>query len=70
METVVKYSSGQVSGFYFGGVQVGWNSGASGSVYSGYVYGLNGSNSNYSGGFTGFNGGRDRESSGHPQVGG
>jgi len=57
LETVVNYSSGQVSGFSFGGVQVGWNGGASGSVYSGYVYGLNGSNSNYSGGFTGFNGG-------------
>lgn len=57
MEMVVNYGSGQVSGFYFGGVQLGWNGGASGSVYSGYAYGLNGTNSNYGGGFTGFNGG-------------
>jgi len=57
MEMVVNYDSGQVSGFYFGGLQLGWNGGAPGSVYSGYAYGLNGSNSNYGGGFTGFNGG-------------
>jgi RHS repeat-associated protein len=56
MEMVVNYSSGQVSGFYFGGGQLGWNGGASGSVYNGYIYGLNNSNSNYGGGFTGFNG--------------
>jgi hypothetical protein len=56
-EEVVNYNSGQVSGFYFGGGQLGWNGGASGSLYSGYVYGLNDSNSNYAGGFTGVNGG-------------
>jgi hypothetical protein len=56
-EVVVNYDSGQVSAFGFGGVQVGWNGGVSGSVYSGLVWGLNNSNSNYSGGFTGVNGG-------------
>lgn len=56
-EIVINYQSGQVSAFGFGGVQVGWNGGASGSAYTGFVYGLNGSNSNYSGGFTGVNGG-------------
>ena len=50
-EIVINYQSGQVSAFGFGGVQVGWNGGASGSAYTGFVYGLNGSNSNYSGGF-------------------
>jgi RHS repeat-associated protein len=55
-ELVVNYNSGQVSAFAFGGMQVGWNGGASGSVYSGFIYGLNSSNSNYSGGFTGVNG--------------
>jgi hypothetical protein len=54
-ELVFNYNSGQVSAFGFGGVQVGWNGGASGSIYTGFVYGLNSSNSNYSGGFTGFN---------------
>jgi RHS repeat-associated protein len=56
-ELVVNYNSGQVSAFGFGGVQIGWNGGISGSLYSGFVYGLNNSNSNYSGGFTGVNGG-------------
>ena len=56
-EVVVNYNSGQVSAFGFGGLQVGWNGGASGSIYTGFVYGLNNSNSNYSGGFTGANGG-------------
>jgi RHS repeat-associated protein len=56
-ELVVNYNSGQVSAFGFGGFQVGWNGGVSGSVYSGFVWGLNNSNSNYSGGFTGANGG-------------
>ena len=56
-ELVVNYDSGQVSAFAFEGVQVGWNGAASGSVYTGYVWGLNSSNSNYSGGFTGVNGG-------------
>lgn len=52
----MNYNSGQVSAYAFGGVQVGWNGGISGSVYSGFVWGLNNSNSNYSGGFTGVNG--------------
>jgi len=52
-ELVVNYDSGQVSAFAFGGFQVGWNGGVSGSAYTGFVWGLNGSNSNYSGGFTG-----------------
>ena len=56
-ELVVNYNSGQVSAFGFGGVQIGWNGGLSGSGYSGFVWGLNNSNSNYSGGFTGVNGG-------------
>lgn len=56
-ELVVNYNSGQVSAFAYGGAQVGWNGGAQGSVYTGFVYGLNNSNSNYSGGFTGVNGG-------------
>jgi RHS repeat-associated protein len=54
-EIVVNYNSGQVSAFGFGGTQAGWNGGASGSVYSGYVYGLSDSNLNYSRGFTGVN---------------
>jgi RHS repeat-associated protein len=56
-ELVLNYNSGQVSAFGFGGVQAGWSGGASGSVYTGFVYGLNNSNSNYSGGFTGINAG-------------
>jgi hypothetical protein len=52
---VLNYNSGQVSAFAFGGFQLGWNGGISGSGYSGFIYGLNNSNSNYSGGFTGFN---------------
>lgn len=54
-ELVVNYDSGQVSAFGFNGVQVGWNGGASASVYTGFVWGLNSSNSNYAGGFTGAN---------------
>jgi len=57
MEMVLNYNSGQISGFYFGGGQIGWAGGVSGSVYSGYVWGLNDSNSNYGGGFTGANAG-------------
>jgi hypothetical protein len=55
-ELVVNYDSGQVSAFGFGGVQVGWTGGANGSVYTGFIRGLNNSTSNYSGGFTGVNG--------------
>ncbi len=57
VEVVVNYNSGQTSAFAFGGLQLGWNGGVSGSIYSGFVYGLNSSSSNYSGGFTGVNGG-------------
>lgn len=56
-ELVLNYDSGQISAFGFGGTQIGWNGGASASVYSGMVFGLDSSNSNYSGGFTGANGG-------------
>jgi hypothetical protein len=56
-ELVVNYNSGQVSAFGFGGTQAGWNGVASGSVYAGYVWGLNNSNSNYSRGFSGVQGG-------------
>gem|GEM_PF-3960389 len=52
METLVNYNTGQTSAFAFAGVQGGWAGGMSGSIYSGLVYGLNGSNTNYSGGFT------------------
>jgi len=57
VELVINYNSGQTSAFAFGGLQLGWNGGVSGSTYTGFVYGLNSSNSNYSGGFTGINGG-------------
>jgi RHS repeat-associated protein len=43
-EVVINYNSGQSSAFAFGGAQVGWNGGASGSVFTGFVYGLNGNN--------------------------
>jgi RHS repeat-associated protein len=56
VELVQNYRSGQISGFAFGGAQVGWNGGAAGNAYSGFVWGLNDSNSNYSEGFTGVNG--------------
>ncbi|MFZ0748655.1 MAG: RHS repeat-associated core domain-containing protein, partial [Pyrinomonadaceae bacterium] len=56
VELVRNYNSGQVSAFAFGGGQVGWNGGASGSLYAGNLYGLNNSSSNYAGGFTGVNG--------------
>ena len=54
-EIVMNYNSGQTSAFPLGGTQIGWNGGMTGSVYTGFVYGLNDANSNYSGGFTGFN---------------
>lgn len=57
VDVVKNYDTGQVSAFVFGGFQVGWNGGVSGSIYRGFVWGLNGSNSNYSGGFSGLNGG-------------
>lgn len=56
VEYVQNFRSGQISGFAFGGAQVGFNGVASGNVYTGYVWGLNNDNSNYSGGFSGVNG--------------
>jgi hypothetical protein len=56
VELVQNYRSGQISGFAFGGAQVGWNGGAGANGYTGFVWGLNDSNSNYSGGFSGVNG--------------
>jgi len=56
-ELLVNYNSGQVSAYGFGGVQVGWNGGLSGSLYGGFIWGLNSSNSNYKGGFSGVNAG-------------
>lgn len=53
----MNYNSGQTSAFRFGGYQVGWNGGISGSFYTGAVWGLNDMNTNYSNGFTGFNAG-------------
>ena len=57
VELVLNYNSGQTSAFSFGGLQLGWNGGVSGSIYTGFVYGLNTLNANYSGGFTSVNGG-------------
>jgi RHS repeat-associated protein len=57
LEVVVNYNSGQVSVFASGGVSVGWQGGAQGSAFTGYVYGLKNDNSNYSGGFTTISGG-------------
>ena len=54
---MVNYNSGQVSVFASGGVSVGWQGGAQGSAFTGYVYGLKNDNSNYSGGFTTISGG-------------
>ena len=56
VELVLKYDSGQISAFAFGGAQIGWNGGASGTLYQSNVYNLNNSNSNYAGGFKGVNG--------------
>lgn len=56
-EALLNYNTGQVSGFVSGGIQVGWNAGASASLFTGYIWGLGSSNANYSGGFTGVSGG-------------
>jgi hypothetical protein len=55
VELILNYDTGQISAFAFGGAQVGWNGAATGTLYQGNVYGLNGTNSNYSGPFTGGN---------------
>ena len=53
LELVVNYQSGQVSGFASAGLQLGWNGGAQGSVFTGFIYwDLGANNSGYSGGFT------------------
>ena len=55
---VVNYDSGQVSDFATGGLQLGWNGAASGSVSAGFTFGnLGDSNSNFSGKFIGGQGG-------------
>ena len=53
-EIVVNYDTGQTSAFAFGGVHAGVNGALSGTIYTGFAYGLQGDNSNYSQGFTGF----------------
>jgi hypothetical protein len=55
-EEVLNYNSGQTSAFGYGGLQVGCCNFLSGSVYTGFAYGLNNNNSNYSGGFTSISG--------------
>jgi RHS repeat-associated protein len=57
VELIQNYRSGQISGFAFGGAQVGRNGIATGTLSTGFVWGLDDSNSNYSGGFSGVNGG-------------
>jgi hypothetical protein len=57
LEVVVNYNSGQVSAFASGGASLGWNGGAQGSVFNGYVWGLGQDNKKYSGGFTTISGG-------------
>lgn len=46
-EVVMNYNTGQMTAFAYGGAQVGWNGVVGASAYTGFVYGLNGSNSNY-----------------------
>lgn len=57
VELVQNYRSGQISGFAFGGAQVGRNGIATGTLSTGFVWGLDDSNSLYQGGFSGVNGG-------------
>jgi RHS repeat-associated protein len=53
LELVINYNSGQISGFASFGLQVGWNGGAQGSAFTGFLYGqLNSNNSGYAGGFS------------------
>jgi hypothetical protein len=52
VEVVRNYNTGEISGFTSGGIQAGWNGGASATVSTGFIYGLGNSNSNYSGSFT------------------
>jgi hypothetical protein len=57
LELVVNYGSGQVSGFASGGLQLGWNAGAQGSAFTGFIYGdLQADNGGYHGGFTSLSG--------------
>ena len=52
LEVVSNYNTGEVSGFASGGVQVGWNGGASANLLAGFITNLGTSNANYSGPFT------------------
>jgi len=52
LEMVTNYNTGEVSGFASGGVQVGFNGGASANVLLGLISNLGNSNANYSGPFT------------------
>jgi hypothetical protein len=49
---VVNYNTGEISGFASGGVGVGWNGGAQGSVNGGFIFNLGDSNASYKGPFT------------------
>jgi hypothetical protein len=51
-ESVVNYNTGEISGFASGGVGVGWNGGAQGSVNGGFIFNLGDSNASYKGPFT------------------
>ena len=57
-QQVVNYNNGQVSNFLTGGVQVGWNGGASASISAGFIYDTEGrfTNSAFSGRFSNISG--------------
>ena len=59
IQQVVNYNNGEVSNFFTGGVQVGWNGGLAASVSSGFIYKSGGqfANSDFSGSFSNFSGG-------------
>ncbi len=58
VQQVVNYNNGEVNNFFTGGLQVGWNGGASASVSAGFVYKPNSqfSNSDFSGPFNNVSG--------------
>lgn len=53
VDMVVNYNSGQTSLFATGGGAAGWNGGASLTISTGLVYGLDGTNGGFSGQFKG-----------------
>jgi hypothetical protein len=55
-EVVLNYTTGEITGFTFAGVQAGWNGAISMTGNIGLVYGLQPTNSNYSKGFEGLSG--------------